>query len=69
MDKLKTLFPNVDRSEVAAGVAAALVVFAPLIHKTGVDKLLNLDLTNTTILVVLAIGVAGYFLHRGQKAA
>lgn len=60
---------NVDRSEIAAVVAAVLVVFAPLIHKTGLDTVLNLDLTNTTLLVAVVIGVGTYLLHRSSKAA
>lgn len=60
---------NIDRSEVAAVVAAVLVVLAPTIKRLGVDQYLNLDLTNVTLLVAVAVGVAAYLLHRGGKAA
>jgi multisubunit Na+/H+ antiporter MnhG subunit len=60
---------NVDRSEVAAGVAAFLIIFAPAIHKLGIDQYVNLDLTNTTLLIALVIGVGAYLLHRSGKAA
>lgn len=60
---------NIDRSEVAALVAAVLVVFAPTLHHFGVERWLNLDLTNTTLLVAVAAGVAAYLVHRGSKAA
>lgn len=61
--------PPIDRSEVAAAVAAFLIVFAPAIHRLGVDGWLNLDLTNTTVLVVAVIGVGAYLLHRAGRAA
>lgn len=60
---------NIDRSEVAAIVAAVLVVFAPLLHRIHVEQWLNLDLTNVTLLVVVALGVGAYLLHRSSKAA
>src|SRR5207253_1804191 len=44
---------NIDRSEIAAAVAAVLVVFAPAIHRLGVDGWLNLDLTQTSVLVAI----------------
>ena len=60
---------NIDRSEVAAVVAAVLVVLAPTLHHFNVDQWVNLDLTNVSLLVAVAVGVAAYFLHRGSKAA
>lgn len=63
------MLSNVDRSEVAAVVAAMLVVFAPTIHKLHVDQYVNLDLTNVTLLVAVAAAIAAYLLHRGGKAA
>ncbi len=60
---------NVDRSEVAAGVGAFLVVFAPAIHRLGIDQYVNLDLTNTSILVGAVVLLGAYLLHRSSKAA
>lgn len=60
---------NIDRSEVAAVVAAVLVVFAPTLHHFGVEKWVNLDLTNVSLLVVVVVGLSAYFIHRGGKAA
>ena len=60
---------NIDRSEVVAAVAAALVVFAPAIHRLGIDGWVNLDLTSTSLLVAVVIGVGAYLLHRTTKAA
>ena len=60
---------NVDRSEIAAGVGAALVVFAPTIHKSGLDQWVNLDVTNVSTLIGVALLCGAYLLHRGGKAA
>ena len=60
---------NIDRSEVAAVVAAVLVVFAPTLHHFNVERWVNLDLTNVTLLVAVVVGVSAYLLHRGGKAA
>lgn len=60
---------NIDRSEIAAAVAAVLIIFAPAIHKLGIDSYVNLDLTQTTVLIAAVVGVAAYLLHRSGKAA
>ena len=60
---------NVDRSEIAAGVGAALIVFAPSIHRLGIDQWVNLDVTNVSTLLGVAILCGAYLLHRGGKAA
>ena len=60
---------NIDRSEVAAAVGAFLVVFAPAIHKLGIDQYVNLDLTNTSILIGMVVLLGAYLLHRTGKAA
>ena len=60
---------NVDRSEVAAAIAAFLIIFAPAIHKLGIDQYVNLDLTQSTILIATVIGIGAYLLHRSGKAA
>lgn len=59
----------IDRSEVAAAVAAILLIFAPVIHKSGLDSYVNLDLTSVTTLVAVAVGIGAYFLHRSNKSA
>lgn len=61
--------PNIDRSEVAAAIAAFLIIFAPAIHKLGIDQYVNLDLTQSTILIATVIGIGAYLLHRSGKAA
>lgn len=60
---------NIDRSEIAAAVGAFLVVFAPAIHKLGIDQYVNLDLTNTSILIGAIVLLGAYLLHRTGKAA
>ena len=60
---------NIDRSEIAAVVGAALMVFAPAIHRLGIDSWVNLDLTNVTTLIAAAVLLAAYLLHRSPKAA
>lgn len=60
---------DIDRSEVAAAIGAALVIFAPAIHKLGIDQYVNFDLTNTSILIGAVILLGAYLLHRSSKAA
>ncbi|MHB8573528.1 MAG: hypothetical protein ACYDAY_11355 [Candidatus Dormibacteria bacterium] len=60
---------NVDRSEVAAAVVAALAVLTPLIHRTGLDGWLSLDATNVTTLATLGALAVAYLIHRRDKAA
>lgn len=61
--------PAIDRSEIGALVVAVLVIFAPAIHRLGIDQWVNLDVTNVTVLAAGVILAVAWLLHRMGQAA